>query len=44
MKDLLQKKNVAEAALKNAKKRHALEINDLQGKLEFLRDEYQDLE
>ena len=44
MKDLLQKKNVAETALKNAKKRHNLEINDLMGKLEFLRDEYQDLE
>ena len=32
MRDLLQKKNVAEAALKNAKKRHLLEINDLNGK------------
>lgn len=44
MKDLLAKKNVAETALKAARRRHALEVNDLTGKLEFLRDEYQELE
>ena len=44
MRDLLQKKNVAEAALKNAKKRHSLEINDLNGKQEFLKDECQELD
>lgn len=33
MKELLAKKNVAETALKTAKKKHQLEVNDLMGKL-----------
>lgn len=44
MKELIGKKNVAETALKTAKKKHQLEVNDLMGKLEFLRDENADLE
>ena len=33
MRDLLAKKNVAEMALKAARRRHAMEVNDLTGKL-----------
>ena len=44
MKDLLNRKNVAETALKTAKKKHILELNDLYGKRDFLLDENQDLE
>lgn len=40
----MSKKIVAETALKTAKKKHMIEMNDLMGKLEFLRDENNDLE
>jgi hypothetical protein len=39
MKDLQNKKLIAETALKNSKKKHLSEIYDLNNKLEFLRDE-----
>ena len=38
------KKNVTETALKTAKKKHLIEVNDLMGKLQFLRDENNDLD
>ena len=44
MKELISKKNVAETALKTAKKKHQQEINELMGKLEFLKDQNADLE
>ena len=44
IKELISKKNVAETALKAAKRKHHIELGDLMGKLEFLRDENTDLD
>lgn len=39
MKDLITRKNITQAALKNSRKKHAVEMNELFAKIEFLKDE-----
>jgi hypothetical protein len=39
MKDLITRKNITLAALKNSRKKHAVEMNELCAKTEFLKDE-----
>jgi hypothetical protein len=39
MKDLITRKNITIAALKNSRKKHAVEMNELFAKIEFLKDE-----
>lgn len=39
MKDLITRKNITLAALKNSRKKHAVEMNELFAKIEFLKDE-----
>lgn len=39
MKDLITRKNITQAALKNTRKKHAVEMNELFAKIEFLKDE-----
>jgi hypothetical protein len=39
MKDLLTRKNITMAALKNSRKKHGVEMTELIAKLDFLKDE-----
>lgn len=41
MKDLITRKNITLAALKNSRKKHSVEMNELLAKIEFLKDEDQ---
>lgn len=38
MKDLITRKGITLAALKNSRKKHQVEMNDLFAKIEFLKD------
>ena len=39
MKDLITRKNITLAALKNSRKKHGVEMGELVAKLDFLKDE-----
>ena len=39
MKDLISRKTITLAALKNSRKKHAVQMNDLFAKIEFLKDQ-----
>ena len=39
MKDLISRKNITVAALKNSRKKHGVEMGELIAKIEFLKDE-----
>ena len=39
MKDLIARKNITLTALKNSRKKHTVEMSELIGKLDFLKDE-----
>ena len=39
MKDLISRKNITLAALKNSRKKHGVEMSELMAKLDFLKDE-----
>lgn len=39
MKDLITRKNITRDAIKNSKRKHTVEMNELFAKIEFLKDE-----